>query len=270
MNQANLPPLFFSSIPKCGKNLIYSFFFALGYKRFQFEDESYNHYSNLLPFRDFPDRDHYLTERSSLRGIDHVQAALDFGNRIRAIPHGYIGHRHMHPDGELLQALRAAGIKPIFIYRDPRDCLVSAVHWAFKGYPEHISRKLGGLPEERAILVLLEGSDSLVPFADWFDAYRSWLSVPDAIVLRFEDVIGARGGGSDARQRECFANAIHRLGIQALPQAFDSALSMAFNPRAGTFRSGQIGGWRNAFSREVAREFDLKAGHLLGLWNYEA
>lgn len=265
----NLPPLFFSSIPKCGKNLIYSFFFALGYKRFRFKDNSYNNYSNLLLFEDFLDRDHYVTQRSSVHGIDFEQATNDFRSAICEIPAGYIGHRHMHPDGELLNALKAARIKPIFIYRDPRDCLVSAVHYALKGKPEHISRVVNGLSEEDALLALLSGHDTLIPFARWFDAYRSWLDVPDAISLRFEDIIGARGGGSDVTQKECFENLVSSLGIQIPRQVFEAALSMAFNPRAGTFRSGQIGGWRNSFSEKVAREFDLKAGYLLNLWGFK-
>lgn len=267
MIQTNLPPLFFSSIPKCGKNLIYSFFFALGYKRYQFEDESYNNYSNLFPFHDLQDRDHYLTERSIVLGMDFERAARDFKAAICAIPNGYIGHRHMHPDGELLNALRVARIKPIFIYRDPRDCLVSAVHWASKGHPEHIARMLGGLSEEKALLTLLNGQDCIIPFARWFDAYRSWLDVPEAIILRFEDIIGARGGGADARQKECLENALSSLGIRTTNQVFDKALSMTFNPKAGTFRNGQIGGWRESFSKEVALEFEQKAGHLLNLWN---
>jgi hypothetical protein len=267
--QANLPPVFFSSIPKCGKNLIYSFFFALGYKRFRFEDESYNNYSNFLPFQDLQDRDHYLTERNAVDGIDCEQATHDFRTAICALPNGHIGHRHIHADDELLNALRVAGIKPVFIYRDPRDCLVSAVHWASKGKPEHVSGMLGRLSEEDALLALLSGRDSLIPFARWFDAYRSWLDVPDAIFLRFEDIIGVRGGGSDARQKECFENVVSGLGIQVTPQVFETALSMAFNPRAGTFRSGQIGGWQESFSKKVAQEFEQKAGHLLNLWNYK-
>ena len=267
MIQTNLPPLFFSSIPKCGKNLIYSFFFALGYKRFQFEDESYNNYSNLLPFHDLHDRDHYVTERSSVLGMDYERTVRDFKAAVCAIPNGYIGHRHMHPDDELLNALRIARIKPIFIYRDPRDCLVSAVHFAFKGKPAHVSGMLGGLSEEDALLALLDGHDTLIPFAQWFDAYRPWLDVPDAITLRFEDIIGARGGGTDAKQKECFENLISGLGIQVTRPVFEAALSLAFNPRAGTFRSGQIGGWRESFSKKVALEFEQKAGHLLNLWN---
>jgi hypothetical protein len=269
MIQASLPPLFFSSIPKCGKNLIYSFFFALGYKRFRFEDDSYNHYSNLLPFNDLQGRDHYVTERSTHHGIDCERVTLDFRAAICAIPDGYIGHRHMHPDGELLNALRVARIKPIFIYRDPRDCLVSAVHYAFNGKPEHISKMLGGLSEEDALLALLSGRDSLIPFARWYDAYRSWLDVPDSIPLRFEDIIGGRGGGTDARQKECFENLVSGLGIQVTREVFDTALSKAFNPRAGTFRSGQIGGWRKSFSKNVVQEFELKAGHLLNLWGFK-
>jgi len=270
LTQAYLPPLFFSSIPKCGKNLIYSFFFALGYKRFSFENDVYNHYSNLLPFHNLQGRDHYVTQRPPLgHEIDHERAAFDFQTAICSIPSGYIGHRHIHPDIELLNALREARIKPIFIYRDPRDCLVSAVHYAFRGYPEHISRRLNGLSEEDALLALLNGRDSLIPFASWFDAYRPWLSVPDAITLRFEDIIGARGGGSDTMQRECLENVVNSLEIQVPPQVFDSALSMTFNPKAGTFRSGQIGGWRIGFSKKIAQEFESQAGHLLNLWNFK-
>lgn len=266
MNQTHLPPLFFSSIPKCGKNLIYSFFFALGYKRFWFKDDSYNIYSNYLPFKNLDNCDHYVNKRSLSLGIDKEQAITNFQTEIYSISEGHIGHRHIHADVEVLNALRVAGIKPIFIYRDPRDCLLSAVHYAFKGQPEHISEVLSGLSEEEALLALLNGNNKLIPFAKWFDAYRSWLNVPDAIIVRFEAIIGARGGGNDARQRECFENVINCLGIQVPSHVFDKALSITFNPRAGTFRSGQIGGWRNSFSTKIIQEFELQAGHLLYPW----
>lgn len=263
-----LPPVFFSSIPKCGKNLIYSFFFALGYKRFQFKDVVYNSYSNLQPFYDLKHLDHYLAERKSVNGIDPDQDAQDFCSEICSMPSGYIGHRHMHADPVLLDALGASGIRPIFIYRDPRDCLVSAVHWAAKGKPEHVARQLAGMSEEEAILALLSGDGTLVPFARWFDAYRAWLGVPGAVILRFEDIIGSRGGGSDTKQRECLGRAVKALGIEVPEAVFDAALAMAFNPRAGTFRNGQIGGWQQTFSLKISHEFNQLAGQLPNLWGY--
>lgn len=269
MDQTKLPPLFFSSIPKCGKNLIYSFFFALGYKRFLFEDDSYNNYSNFIPFPDLPDCDHYVNKRSSAAGIDYERALHNFKAAIYAIPDGYIAHRHIHPDAELLKIIRGTGLKPIFIYRDPRDCLVSAVHYAFKGKPEHISKVLNDLSVEDALFTLLEGRGSFIPFDRWFDAYRNWLDVPEAIILRFEDIIGGRGGGSDILQKECLERALKELGIQVPRQIFEAALSKAFNPRAGTFRSGQIGGWQRSLNKAVLQNFETKAGYLLTNWNYD-
>lgn len=268
MLQISLSPLFFSSIPKCGKNLIYSFFFALGYQRYQFRSEVYNHYSNLLPFSDIPKSDHYVTERGQYEFANHHQAVNDLKSEINSISQGYIGHRHMHPDAFLTSALRNTLIRPIFIYRDPRDCLVSAMHYAFSGKPSHISRYLRNLSHEDALILLLEGGGLIVPFARWFDAYRNWLDIPEISILRFEDIIGSRGGGCDIKQRECLEKLVNELGIKIPNSLFNSALERVFNTRAGTFRKGQIGSWKNSFSTKVNNTFNKEAGHLLKLWGY--
>lgn len=270
MFSSKLPPLFFSSIPKCGKNVIYSFFFALGYKRFQFLNDSYNHYSNYISFGDFPGRDHYVSGRENVHDVNPVEATRIFHEEMRAICAGQIAHRHMHPDRELLDALRSTHITPIFIYRDPRDCLLSAVHYAFKGKPAHVSKVLANLSEEDAALKLISGGESLIPFARWFNAYLPWLKRSDVISLKFEDVIGARGGGSDEMQFDQLRSLVRRLGIHIPDEKIDLAISQTFNPRAGTFRSGQIGGWQTSFTEKVNCEFRRNAGYLLGLWGYSS
>lgn len=266
----NLAPAFFTSIPKCGKNIIYSFFFSLGYKRYFFENIEYNRLSNLDSCGAYPDCDHYVDTR--LQGpvgqSAREAARQSFLMECSHLPVRTVSHRHLHADSAVTGELVKLGLAPIFVYRDPRACLISAVHWARKGKPGHVAELLSGMDVEEAALAILTGCGRIVPFDVWFDAYRGYLEMSHVLSVRFEDIIGPRGGGCQKQQTDSFRRILDFMGVEVPLDAFDKAVSDAFNPRAGTFRNGQINAWRNEFSPRVAEEFERRMGRLLGAWGY--
>lgn len=269
MEQNNLPPLFFSSIPKCGKNIVYSFLFELGYKPSELNDGGLYYAVNCRESRSMDERDHYLVAHRELTPDETQFGKRALEEKMASLRTGEVLHRHFYYTEHLSSVLSQSNIKTIFVYRDPRDCLLSAVNYVFDQHkPEHIYKRLQSLTREQAALSMLKGDSRLIPFAEWFDGYYSWLDAPNVIALRFEDIIGAKGGGSDVAQKIAFSKLVNELGILVPPELFERALSCAFNASAGTFRKGQIGSWVHESTWGIRRTFHASCKSLPAKWGY--
>jgi hypothetical protein len=252
--------VFFTSIPKCGKNILYSMFGGLGYRRHVHKDDSYSAAAYFAAF----DRVNYVYVSSH----ESQAAAGSLDAELARMRPRSVFHRHLLPTREFSRAFEAAGIKPVFVVRDPRDALLSAANYALAGKPSHIVERMPPGDLRAATLFLLRGDNDTVPFADHFDAYRAWLHEPRTLTIRFEDIIGVAGGGSADAQRECLERVLVHVGSAHTPDDVETAARHVFNPRAGTFRRGQIGGWRDFADPALDAEFKRLAGHLLGPWGY--
>lgn len=168
---------------------------------------------------------------------------------------------------------KAVGDLPvIFAIRDPRDYVVSlAHHIATRPEHKHHARFVATTdPQERYRTIIegarwRDGQPKVLPMTRvWID-FSDWLWHPNTLVVRFEDFIGARGGGSDLRQADV-AHAIARhCGLKG---DYDAAIRNAFRTDIPLFRKGQIGQWREEFSPETQALFEQRAGYLVWLYDY--
>ncbi|WP_156767766.1 hypothetical protein [Candidatus Viadribacter manganicus] len=189
--------------------------------------------------------------------------------QIAALRVGEITHNHFLPETRWAEILAGRQIGAAFVTRDPRDALLSMLNYArAQNLPAHVSDMLVDLSDEDALLFLLDGAGRLIPFADYYDAYYGWLSMPGVEVFRFEDIVGPRGGGDNQRQLDACVALAKLAGIEANDARFEIAWRNVFNPSAGTFFRGQVGEWRKRFTSRVLREFDRKAGWLPERWGY--
>lgn len=203
-------------------------------------------------------------ERSSLEILADLQ---------RLLP-GDIAYGHLHARPEVVEQLCQDGTAAYFILRDPRDVVVSHVHYVTEIEPDHIhhayyTQVLKDF-DQRLRTSILGLPDSEIPFPDIcqrFEPYISWLDQPEVLCLRFEDFIqdreAALGGIYDHAVRRGFPSALERgRAIQVLAASIDPQ-------RSPTFRSGKVGGWRNQFSPENKALFKEIAGDLLVRLGYE-
>jgi hypothetical protein len=261
-------PVFFTSIPKSGKNLIYSFYFALGLKRWTWGEAPAR--LHAAHFARASNRQNYaFPEVGSLSDAEENAALDDVMGQIAAFPANTIAHGHFLPADRLKHFVAQKGVSTIFVTRDPRDVLVSMLNFSrARKLPVHVTAMLDPLSDEEALLLLLEGRDKLVPFASYFDAYHDWLSAPGVTFFRFEDLIGERGGGDDVRQHQMCARLAELAGFASGESAVETARERMFNVRAGTFFKGQIGAWRQTFTPTVGRIYEREAGWLAARWGY--
>jgi hypothetical protein len=187
---------------------------------------------------------------------------------------GDIGYGHLHAEPEIRAALCAGNVAPFFIYRDPRDVVVSHVYYVTEMEPNHVHHRYYAEQlhsfEERLRVSILGLPELAVPFPDIagrFAPYLSWLERPEVLCLRYEDFLAAPeetlGSVFDHAVGRGFRSRVERgRAVEILHGRIDPA-------RSPTFRSGEAGGWRRHFTPEITALFKQASGDLLVRLGYE-
>lgn len=157
----------------------------------------------------------------------------------------------------------------IFNHRDPRDVLISLVHYLVDDPSTHYWNRATG-----TILKTLPGTDERVGYLlrcvpRYLDVYfrqHFWLLFHPAVCkVSFEQLVGAKGGGSDAARMHAVLRVMEHVGFEGDPAELGRSL---LSQETRTFRRGRIGGWREELSAHLLREFDERHGDVLDLYGY--
>lgn len=217
--------------------------------------------------------DHFPLLRNAalptLRGWDQVPDATM--RALRRLKPGQYRTAHLPAHSKVLEAVVEHHIRVIFVVRDPRDIVLSNYKYAtyIDGtHPTH--GYLAGLPDDatRLLKTIVGEPGLLTPINDILDRFEGWLNCSHAKVIRFEDLVGSKGGGSDKRQREAITCMAGHIGIDLTSIDLDRIIANVFHPRSLTFRSGQIGKWKTAFSDLHVTTFKETAGHRPAQYGY--
>jgi hypothetical protein len=129
----------------------------------------------------------------------------------------------------------------------------------------------GRLPDRdlgTVLRFLVNGDNRVPPFEDFYAPYEGWKDAEGVTVVRFEDIIGPRGGGSAGLQFAVLSALASRIGWQGDHGRLTSAISGTFNPGAGTFRRGTIDGWRDDLRALWGTAYWERVRSLAGRWGY--
>jgi hypothetical protein len=233
-----------------------------------------------------------LPETTKWNDIVSVQALCGIMNtashvrwKIGSAPDGSIVRSHLMHSAEIRDIFQAEGCKSLFIYRDLRDVAVSHARWVLKEpqiFLHDIYRQLPSFDEQ--LMSTIQGVPVGSPFGSNlsqpnigqdFSRWAGWISDPDTLAIRFEDLVGERGGGDEQKRLYIVEKILDHLDIQlssaAVAQQFSSA---AMNPsESHTFvkgGKGNIGGWREFFKPQHKTAFKKVAGETLIELGYES
>ena len=193
---------------------------------------------------------------------------------IQRMHSGDIAYGYVHARQPFLTALTHPGRATLFVYRDPRDMVVSHVFYATQMHPGHgmhqyYNETLHTMEAriQAAIQGVEEPGAELSPIRAKYENYLGWLDQPQVLSLRFEDLIlqreAALGEILDYLESCGFTPRIERS--QAI-----AALAEAITPKkSGTFRKGKPGNWREHFTPANKAFFKEQAGDLLIRLGYE-
>jgi hypothetical protein len=247
------PPVFGNSKPKSGSHLLLQIL---------------NGFTQIMPYR-YADADPIRTiqKDGGRRTEDDIAADL------RRVPRGVIGWGYVEASLENVAVLCQPNRVNYFIYRDPRDMLVSQVFFATDMHEEHgMHNYYNSLPDFSARLsVAITGIDrdglKMVSVKQRYEGVFQWLEQKYVMCIRFENLINERDVTLSAMLDE-----VERTGYR-IPTPREKALAVlaeAIQPvKSHTFRSGKTGGWKQYFTGEHKTLFKDVAGDLLVRLGYE-
>jgi hypothetical protein len=247
------PPIFGNSKPKSGSHLLLQIL---------------NGFTRIMPYR-YVDADpiRTITRDGRRRTSDEIVSGLE------NIPMGVIGWGYVEATRENVSFLTSSGRVNYFIYRDPRDMLVSQVFFATDMYEDHgMHDYYQSLPDFSARLkVAITGIDRdglhMVSVKQRYEGVFQWLEQKNVMCIRFEDLINNRDAALSAMLDE-----VEKIGYR-IPTLREKALSVlveAIQPdKSRTFRSGKTGGWREYFTDDHKKLFKEVTGDLLIRLGYE-
>jgi hypothetical protein len=178
------PPIFGNSKPKSGSHLLLQIL---------------NGFTRIMPYK-YVAADPVRTIEKQGRRRTNEEVLRD----LQHIPRGVIGWGYVEPSPENVVFLCQPHRVNYFIYRDPRDMLVSQVFFAtdmHEGHGMHAFYK--SLPDvgER-LKVAITGIDRdglyMVNVRQRYAAVFEWLEQPHVMSIRFEDLIDHRDATLDA------------------------------------------------------------------------
>lgn len=193
---------------------------------------------------------------------------------LRKMRPGDIAYGYVNAREPFLSTLCNQGRATIFVYRDPRDMIVSHVFYATQmhqghGMHRYYTQELHSMEEriDAAIRGVEQPGAELSPVREKYDGYLGWLDEPAVLCLRFEDLILERQSSLnkllDYLETRGYTPTLPR------PQAV-AALEQAIVPKkSGTFRKGKPGNWKEHFSEQNKTLFKELAGDLLVRLGYE-
>ena len=183
---------------------------------------------------------------------------------------GEIVSAHFDYDAELENyLLNDAGHKIIFTARDPRDIVISAMYYILKRPDHAYHAKLKGLRNEKEMLTaLIRGDDKIRPIDQQIHRFVGWIN-PRVLYVKFEELVGAAGGGNDVLQRSTIQRIYTHLGMQLDDELLEFIASHCRSSKSQTFRRGMIRSWEIHFDSELKRIFKEVAGDLLIQLGYE-
>ena len=205
--------------------------------------------------------------------------------KIGSAPSNSIVRSHLMHCDEIKEVLAEFNCKVLFIYRDLRDVAVSHARWVMKeeriflhdiyqqtsGFDEQLMKSIKGVPVGSPFASNLSQPDIGTDFSRW----QGWVTDDNACAVKFEEIVGERGGGSESKRLYFVEQILDYLGVNlSAAQIKSQFASYALNPEEShTFRKGgqgNIGSWKTSFTDAHKQAFKSVAGNTLIDLGYES
>jgi sulfotransferase 6B1 len=223
--------------------------------------------------------------------VSEAQQIIDHHRSVASKQHTFLrGHQCYSSEIETL--LTEQGFRVFIMLRDPRDTVVSHAHWVtnekhrsdgnrrfYNSLPtldERLMASICGRPKgwnEGTVSAkdseLLDYHGEREDIGRRLQRYIPWIESDVVCLLRFENLVGAEGGGCSTVQLEEICKAATHLGIDQGDFDAEAVANGLFDRTVRTFRRGEIGGWAESFNNLHKIAFKAVAGKALITLGYE-
>jgi hypothetical protein len=195
---------------------------------------------------------------------------------VRSMVPGEVVPAHLFYDPIFHAELARMNTIHYFIYRDPRDVVISEAFYLAEmnrwhrmhGYFARSMTNTG----ERISTAILGIRDPSFPYdypdiSKRFSRYRGWLDQPDVCTVKYEDLM--------AESRTTTLQKIAKFWLARCKTEWETdelvqKMQAGIDPeKSHTYRKGKVGGWRNYFSETHKEQMKSVAGDLLVELGYE-
>ena len=158
---------------------------------------------------------------------------------------------HLQYDESILQTTNARDIKIIHLIRDPRDVLISHLNYVERMDVTQKSHKFISQFDNRKdkLKAMMKGKEGVLePFPVVLNKFQPWVDQNDVLCIKFEDLIGANGGGSNQKQTEAVKRICEFISIEVDADQLHDICQKIYSPKSSTFNKGKIGNWKNVLN----------------------
>jgi sulfotransferase 6B1 len=259
--QRRKPIILCNSYPKSGTHLLYQILYSLP------ETAKWND----------------IVAVQSLCGIMNTASHVRW--KTGSAPDGSIVRSHLMYADEIRSILDKESCKQFFIYRDLRDVAVSHARWVVKEPAFFLHEIYSQMPSfDEQLMSSIQGIPTGTPFGSNvsytnigqdFSRWAGWIKDSNTLAIRFEDLVGERGGGNEEKRLHTVSQILNHLDIHIASSEIRSRFaSQTINPgESHTFLKGgkgSIGGWKFFFNEAHIEAFKKVAGHHLIDLGYES
>lgn len=258
-------------VPKCGTHLLLKCLSLLDHERMPFK-----YVGTLYPERRYRRDQAYnkLPPPNHYKGSEHplVEGKLPWilVHNIKTSTSNHFWH-HFAYTREYDAFLDSKNALKFLMLRDPRAMLVSFAFMVKEGFEPGQEIDL-----ESLMLDLIDGRKQHyikwgvsrhasypimweIGITEFYKTYLPFIRSKNCMVVKFEHLVGSRGGGSDDLQANEIRKIAKHVGMTASDRHIADVVTELFGG-SSTFREGKIDGWKKYFTPEVTRAFKAMPG----------
>ncbi|WP_408009725.1 sulfotransferase domain-containing protein [Pseudalkalibacillus sp. A8] len=193
---------------------------------------------------------------------------------LSSMPANHFANGHLHYSPQYAELFKKLNMKQIFLYRDPRDIVVSYAYFfmKFKGHPYERYFTENNMNIRDRCLAMTTGFNTEYTHRSninmFYQNFLGWMSETNIILVPYESLVHSKES-----QRNELRKILRFLEIEKKPMKIEAIVDrMQANVDPGkspTFRKGQAGNWQLIFDEEMKKQFKAIAGDLLIKLGYE-
>ena len=192
--------------------------------------------------------------------------------KFRSVNEGEFVVAHLPYSPELMDFFGGKDTRVIYITRDPRDVLVSYYNHQVRdsSYSFHSFFREKSLEESVEFILsgLSSGGVKLAPLIDRIANGLQWLDQDRVCHVRFEDLIGEKGGGDRYAQESIVMRILDFLDLSNSVDV-EMVIENVYNTEAQTFHVGQINRWQREMSPKLVSRLNRDLGIYIEKLGYE-
>lgn len=192
---------------------------------------------------------------------------------VETMPNGSFIIDHVPYSSLLMHWLQKRRVKVVTLIRNPYDFVVSLSHHLKRHPRENVPADLSlhALQHHITLATETDAEGQILPplLKRYLRRFEGWVADERAHVLRFEEVIGPRGGGAFSTQLAAGIALCAHLGVHKDAAAIAQAMTLSFNPSVALFRKGQIFSWKAEMMPNTAKAIYASHARVFDTWGYD-